>query len=156
PAGERPAHRLTRSAKGESSATFTRDGDILFTSARPDADARKGSADDPQAALWLLPRAGGEARLLAATAGGLGAPLAATAADVVSVAADVLPSADDLEQDAELRKQRKDLKVSAILHAGYPIRHWDHDLGPGQARRFVGQLGDDRVELRALTGPGSQ
>src|SRR5918993_5997554 len=31
--------RLTRSAKGESGAAFTANGDLLFVSARPDADA---------------------------------------------------------------------------------------------------------------------
>ena len=40
PAGEAPARRLTRSAKGESSAVFTRSGDLLFTSARPDPDGQ--------------------------------------------------------------------------------------------------------------------
>jgi hypothetical protein len=30
PAGQRPAHRLTRSPCGESSPTFTADGDLLF------------------------------------------------------------------------------------------------------------------------------
>ena len=36
PAGERPARRLTRSAKGEASAAFLPDGSLLFASARPD------------------------------------------------------------------------------------------------------------------------
>jgi dienelactone hydrolase len=25
---------------------------------------------------------------------------------------------------------RKDAKVSAVLHTGYPVRYWDHDIGP--------------------------
>ncbi len=141
PAGERPARRLTRSAKGESAAVFTSEGDLLFTSARPDPDAPADGKDDPEAALWLLPRAGGEARVIATAPGGIRQPLAAQDAAVVSVAAPVLPSARDLEHDQELRKVRKELKVSAILHAGYPIRHWDSDLGPGEARRFVADLG---------------
>ena len=33
PEGHRPARRLTRSAAGEQSPTFTVDGDLLFTSA---------------------------------------------------------------------------------------------------------------------------
>ena len=40
PTGEKPARRLTRSAKGEASAAFTQDGDLLFTSARPDPDGK--------------------------------------------------------------------------------------------------------------------
>ena len=38
PTGAAPARRLTRSAKGEGSVVFTRGGDLLFTSARPDPD----------------------------------------------------------------------------------------------------------------------
>ncbi|MDQ2709008.1 MAG: S9 family peptidase, partial [Actinomycetota bacterium] len=54
PEGARPARRLTRSAKGESAPAFTADGDLLFTSARPDPHATATTADDPRAALWLL------------------------------------------------------------------------------------------------------
>jgi dipeptidyl aminopeptidase/acylaminoacyl peptidase len=141
PAGEAPARRLTRSTKGESSAVFTRSGDLLFTSARPDPDgAAAGSATEPTSALWLLPAHGGEARVIAAPAGGVSDALTARDTDTVSVAAAVLPSAKDLAQDTELRKARKDQKVSAILHTGYPVRLWDHDLGPDQTRRLVGDL----------------
>ncbi|RUQ18215.1 S9 family peptidase, partial [Micrococcus sp. HSID17245] len=50
PAGERPAHRLTRSREGEAGAQFAADGTLFFTSARPDpAEAEKRSA------LWALP-----------------------------------------------------------------------------------------------------
>ena len=138
PAGEAPARRLTRSTKGESSATFTGAGDVLFTSARPDPDG--GSDDDPKAALWLLPATGGEARVVATAPAGVSGPLAATDAPVVSVAASVLPSARDLAHDAELRSARKDAKVAAILHSAYPVRQWDHDRGPDEAHRFVGDL----------------
>ena len=51
--------RLTRSAKGEAGAAFTPKGDLLFVSARPDADAE---SDDESGQLWLLPADGGEAR----------------------------------------------------------------------------------------------
>ncbi|MFI2361303.1 prolyl oligopeptidase family serine peptidase [Promicromonospora sp. NPDC019610] len=138
PAGEAPARRLTRSAKGESSAVFTRSGDLLFTSARPDPDGK--DADEPRSALWLLPAGGGEARVIASPPSGVSGPLAARDADTVSVGASLLPSAKDLAQDAELRKARKDQKVSAILHTGYPVRLWDHDLGPDEERRLVGDL----------------
>ncbi|MDR7383478.1 prolyl oligopeptidase family serine peptidase [Promicromonospora iranensis] len=138
PAGEEPARRLTRSAKGESSAVFTRSGDLLFASARPDPDGKEGS--EPTPALWLLPAHGGEARVVAAPPGGVSGALTARDADTVSVAASLLPSAKGLAQDAELRKARKDRKVSAILHTGYPVRFWDHDLGPDQVRRLAGDL----------------
>lgn len=158
PTGRRPARRLTRSTKGEASAVFTAGGDLLFTSARPDPDAGK-NGDDPKSALWLLPAAGGEARVVATAPGGLGGPVAARDADVVSVRSSVLPGADDLEADGELRTARKDLKVSAILHTGYPVRHWDHDLGPGQDRRYVASVSDLADEparpLPAAAEPGA-
>ena len=177
PAGERPARRLTRSAKGEAAAAFTAGGDLLFTSARPDPDGSGKSDDQPKAALWLLPAGGGEARVVAAAPGGLSGVLCAREAAVVSVAASVLPSARDLAQDATLRKARTEAKVAAILHSAYPVRDWDHDLGPDQARRYVAGLdgltdepaqplpkpeddaaADDaapgRLTLRQLTGAG--
>lgn len=140
PEGEAPARRLTRSTKGESSAVFTRSGDLLFTSARPDPDGSSKDSAEPTSALWLLPAQGGEARVIAAPPGGVSGALTARAADTVSVAASLLPSAKGLAQDTELRKARKDGKVSAILHTGYPVRFWDHDLGPDQVRRFAGDL----------------
>jgi dipeptidyl aminopeptidase/acylaminoacyl peptidase len=157
PTGERPARRLTRSAKGEAGARFAATGDLLFTSARPDPEAGK-DAGDPKAALWLLP-AGGEARVVATAPGGVGGVLTARDADVVSLTAPVLPSADDLAQDAELRKQRKDLAVDAIWHTGYPVRYWDHDLGPDADRRFafsLADVADGTADLRQLTGAGRE
>ncbi len=120
--------RLTRSAKGEAGAAFTADGDVLFVSERPDGD------DAPEAGqLWLLPAAGGEGRPVTRLAGGVSALAAvAEASDAVVVSADLLPGAATLEDEAALRKKRKDKKVSAILHDSYPVRHWDHDLGPAE------------------------
>ncbi len=126
--------RLTRSAKGEGGIAFTRTGDLLFVSARPDA----GAAELETAQLWVLPSTGGEARPLTRLAGGVGGVLAtAAAADVVALTADLLPGAGTdpaavLDADAELRKARTDKKVRAILHETYPVRYWDHDLGPDQ------------------------
>lgn len=133
--GDAPARRLTRSAKGESSASFTADGRLLFTSARPDPDAE----DDGEAnnALWELPADGGEARLAHSRLGGIDGFLSNISSDVVVVNAGVLPGAHDEDSDQELRKARKDRKVAAILHDGYPVRFWDHDLGPAEPRLFV-------------------
>src|SRR5581483_784792 len=62
PTGRAAPRRLTRSAKGEGNAAFLPDGSIVFTSGRPDPEAKQG---DDGAALGLLPGGGGEARLLA-------------------------------------------------------------------------------------------
>jgi dipeptidyl aminopeptidase/acylaminoacyl peptidase len=164
PAGERPARRLTRSAPGESSPAWAPDGSLLFTSARPDPDAKENG--DPKPSLWSLPPGGGEARPVLMRPGGIaGFAVAADTGDVV-VSAATMRGGSEAEADEERRTKRKDAGVSAILHEAYPVRHWDHDLGPAVPHVFwAGQLppeepagGGEPVELRDLTpdaGPPS-
>ncbi|GAA1503142.1 S9 family peptidase [Sphaerisporangium rubeum] len=128
------AVRLTRSGKGEAGAEFTERGDLLFVSARPDPEAREQG--DETAALWLLPAGGGEARKVAERPGGISGVV--TGGDTVVFVASVLPG--DAATEAERLKARKDAGVGAILHEGYPIRFWDHDLGPGLPRLFAATL----------------
>jgi dipeptidyl aminopeptidase/acylaminoacyl peptidase len=167
-----PARRLTRSAEGEGSPRFLPDGSLLFTSRRPDPgspDRTKDSDGDAGggAALWLLPAGGGEARVVAALPGGITAAETASAAAVVVVGGPVLPAAavgngtgasaaegPGPAGDAELRQERKDAGITAILHESAPVRFWDHDLGPDQPRLFA-------VDLEAAAGvtgrdPGGQ
>ena len=122
-----PARRLTHGTAGESAPVFAHDGDLLFLAKRQTADEPA-----PPPALWRLPATGGEAQLELALAGGVDGAIPATDADVVIVRAALLPSAGDVAEDRRLRALRKDGKVTAILHSGYPVRHWDHDLGPAQ------------------------
>ncbi|MFY7069814.1 S9 family peptidase [Nocardiopsis changdeensis] len=128
-------HRLTRSAKGESSAGFLPDGSVLFTSARPDPDAEP--EEKPKAALWLLPAGGGEARRVASRPGGIGAFTIARDAGLIAFASATLPGSQDGEDEAEARKARADAGVTAILHESLPVRYWDHDLGPDHPRYFA-------------------
>ena len=131
PAGVQPARRITHGAKGESAPQFTAEGDLLFLAARPtDED------DNPPKSLWRLPAAGGEAVEVVALPGGVGGVIAAHEAATAVVASSMLPSAGDVDEDKRLRTVRKENKVSAVLHASYPVRHWDHDLGPEQAHLF--------------------
>lgn len=150
PAGERPARRLTRSAKGESSAVFASTGDLLFTSARPDADAAAPD-DDAPAALWLLPADGAEARVVASRKAGIDGVVVADGAPVVVVPSEVLPSATDDASDERLIGARKDAKVAAILHTQYPVRFWDHDLGPSVPHLFAADL----TTVAAAPGAGA-
>ncbi|MDP9466069.1 MAG: prolyl oligopeptidase family serine peptidase [Actinomycetota bacterium] len=151
PVGERPARRLTRSAKGEGGPVFAPDGSLLFTSARPDPGA--APADDAPAALWLLPSTG-EARVVATRPGGFGPIALAREAGTVVALSDTLPGATDGDSDAARRTARKDAGVDAVLHASYPVRYWDHDLGAGQNRLLAGELAD-AVAWRDLTpAPG--
>jgi dipeptidyl aminopeptidase/acylaminoacyl peptidase len=113
--------RLTRSEKGETAPAFLPDGSLLFVSERPEPDS-----DEDESALWLLPPVG-EARVVARRAGGLGSPVVAKRSGAVVVSGSRLAFSTDAD-DAERRKIRKDRKISAILHSGMPIRHWDHEL----------------------------
>ena len=143
PGGVKQARRITRSAKGEAGAVFAANGDLYFTSARPDPESPEA---DPVNALWILPSDGGEARVALSRAGGIGGVHAAKDADTVVVAASVLAGSTDEDNDEERRKARKDNKVAAILHSGYPVRYWDADLGPAQPRLFAVESG---AELEA-------
>jgi dipeptidyl aminopeptidase/acylaminoacyl peptidase len=125
PAGLRPARRLTRGAKGESTPVFTADGDLLFVAARPTEQDDKAPAS-----LWRLPAAGGEAVEELALPGGVDGVRTARAAAVTVVAAKMLRSSSGVDDDKRRRTVRKENKVSAVLHSGYPVRYWDHDLGP--------------------------
>ncbi len=155
PAGREPARRLTRGPTGESAPAFLPGGDLLFTSARPDPDA-KDQPDDAPAALWLLPRTG-EAHVVGTRPGGLSGPVVARTAGTVVAVSMTMPAAVTAEDDAARRRERRDRKVTAILHAGHPVRHWDADLGPDQPRLLAGTVpADGPVVWRDLTpAPGA-
>src|SRR4051794_17330974 len=131
PDGGRVARRLTRSRQGEKAAAFTPSGDLLFTSGRPDPDAE--DEDEPRSALWLLPAAGGDARVIADPPGGTRGVVVSATGTIVAGSA-MMPSSTGPDADRDARKQRTDTGVSAILHEEYPVRFWDHDLGPDRPR----------------------
>jgi dipeptidyl aminopeptidase/acylaminoacyl peptidase len=160
PAGERSARRLTRSAPGESSPRWAPDGRLLFTSARPDPDASATSGDEPKAALWGLPAGGGEARLVVSRPGGVASFVVAADSGDVVVVADTMTGGSADEDEERRRKERKDAGVTAVLHEHYPVRFWDHDLGPAAPHHFfAGRLPEEAaagavpepVPLRDLT-----
>ncbi len=162
PGGRSQPRRLTRSAAGETGATFLPDGSLLFSSTRrdPDAPPAPETGDDNEVqALWLLPAGGGEARLVASAPGGIGAVRTARDAGTVAWVASLFPGTETLEEDRELGKARSDGGVSAELFDFYPIRYWDHYLGPREPRLFAAPppaTDQDRIEPgRALTpAPG--
>src|SRR5271166_288136 len=149
-AGQREPVRLTRSAEGEASPEFLPDGSLLFASKRPDPEAGKKDAEPSKdnAAVWLLPAVGGEARRIAVPGGGVTGLAGAVRTQAFVYAAAVFPGATDSEQDTARRKARADAGVSAILHEpGGMLRFWDHDLGPESVRLLVpaGSHGGDGV-----------
>lgn len=148
PAGEKHARRITRSAKGEAGAAFASTGDLYFTSARPDPESPD---DEPVSALWQLPADGGEARVVLSRAGGISHVMSARDTGATFVTASVLAGSPDEEADEARRKSRKDNKVSAILHSGYPVRYWDADLGPDQPRIFAVAPGEGKEQGKPAT-----
>ncbi len=143
--GERRAVRKTRSLKGEAASAFLRDGSLVFTSKR-DIPNEGDAPKDSTTALWCLPADGGEAYVLARRDGGWGSVLTNAANDDVLLGVLMFDGVDGDEADAEKRESRSKRKVTAILHDGYPVRYWDHDLGAEHLRirraRVVGEVDD--------------
>lgn len=144
------ARRLTRGLEGEALAGFTNEGDILFTAKRETGD------DDSEQRLFLLPRGGGEARVVSKRHSGFGGLSVARESGHIALVSGVHPHAKDAEDDARIAKEREDKKFTGILHTGYPVRAWDHDLGPTVSQIFVAEPldaedGDAELELRQLT-----
>lgn len=169
--GVHQPRRVTRGATSESVAGFTPEGDLLFTAKRPvppprPGDDVSGGSDDDPPALWLLPRSG-EARCILTRAGGIGGITIASGTGLAVISAPTLSttSIDDPSADDAAVRDRATSKVSAILHDSYPVRYWDHDIGPSSSRLYVADgvrdsataedddtAGDDRLALRDLTG----
>lgn len=141
--GVRQPHQLTRGTTSESMTGFTPEGDLLFTAKRPVPPTRPGDtdsagSDDDPPALWLLPRSG-EARCLLTRAGGIGDIAIASSTGLAVISAPTLPntSIDDPGADDLAARDRAASKVSAILHDSYPVRYWDHDIGPASSRLYL-------------------
>src|SRR4029077_2369994 len=95
-----------------------------------------------------------EARALLSVPGGVRAIAAANGVDGVVIRAHVFPGADGVKGDAEKGKRRKESGVSAILYDTFPIRFWDHDLGPRWSRllRLRNVSAEERPQPEDLTG----
>ena len=99
----------------------------------------------------MLPADGGEARVVLSRAGGISQVMSARDTGATFVTASILAGSRDEEADEERRKSRKDHKVSAILHSGYPVRYWDADLGPDQPRIFAVEPGEEKEPGKPAT-----
>jgi dipeptidyl aminopeptidase/acylaminoacyl peptidase len=152
--GQRPPQRLTRSAPGEAHPAFLPDGRLLFSSRRPDAEAKPDEDSEDRVTLWLLPEAG-EARQVERRGGDVGDVVVARESGHVAFTASTFPGADTVEDDEKRRQERKDAGVTAILHESHPVRYWDHDLGPAESHILFSDpapVGDGRLTtVRDLT-----
>lgn len=140
PLGDRDASRLTWSEKGETGPAFLPNGDLLFVSARPHPDQI-----EEDSALWLLPLTG-EPTVFATTPGGLAGPVVAASSGTIVATGSRLPGSRDPDDDKSAREDRRKKKITAIVHDGFPIRHWDHELDDSEPRLFG--IADGDGELR--------
>ena len=153
-AGQSP-RRLTRGVDGEALAGFTAHGDLLFT-------AKRDTGDDEhtdETTLFLLPRGGGEAFVVARRHGGFASLSIARDSGRIALTSAIHPRAADDEDDRALASERRETKTSAILHTGHPVRYWDHDLGPARDQVLIAEPldptdPDPRLDLRRLTSFG--
>ena len=146
--GAEPARRWTRSIEGESTAAFTADGSLLFTSKRPAPPGKPGDKDESAktAVLWCLPAGGGEAYPLARRSGGWSAIAATRTGGRVLLTADAQVSSTTEADHTRVSEEREERKVSAVLHESYPVRFWDHDLGATDVRLLGVDLGASEAE----------
>ena len=139
---------LTRGAASVGAVAAAEDGTTFFTAKRLGEDGEE--ATDAQ--LWALPRRG-EARELASRPGGFGGLRLAGGRLVAELA--VHTQASDETEHAKLSSQRKDAKVSGVLHAGFPTRRWDHDLGPSRSVLAIAALPEDLDWAEKTPAPGA-
>ena len=118
PAGSRPARRLTRAAKGESSPVFTPDGSSCSCPPAP-TPSPSPATEKEASALWLLPPVG-EARQVYAPRGGVSAVSVARDAGTLAITTAALHGAGVGDEDKARRKAREDAGVTAILHESLP------------------------------------
>src|SRR5699024_6628894 len=112
---------LRRGSCSVGAVAAAEDGTTFFTAKRVGEDGEE--AEDAQ--LWALP-VRGEARELATRPGGFGGLTVAGRHLIAEL--EVHSQAADETEHRELSSRRKDAKVTAALHTGFPTRRWDHDL----------------------------
>ena len=140
--------RLTQVRQGRGGRRLHRRAATCCSSRR--APTRMRDADDESGQLWLLPAGGGEARPVTRLAGGVGArsPPPPRPVTAWSSALSCCPGPTRSKPRRSCAKLRKDKKVSAILHDAYPVRFWDHDLGPAEPHLLAIDAGRARGHHR--------
>ncbi len=137
--GETP-RRITRGDQSVGPAALSENGTIVFAAKRKGEDGK--DAESPS--LWALPD-NGEARKLADHEGGFSR--IEVKGETIVVEFPVHTWAADENDHQEFSSERSDAKVSGILHTGFPVRRWDHDLGPGRQTLAVATLNEAAADF---------
>lgn len=130
--GEKP-RRITRGDQSVGPVALSEDGTIFFAAKRSGEDGK--DAESPS--LWALPD-NGEARKLADHDGGFSR--LEIRGETLVAQFPVHTWASNETEHQEFSRERTDGKVSGILHSGFPLRYWDHDLGPAHETLAVADL----------------
>src|SRR6266511_1009702 len=69
--------------------------------------------------------------------GGIATVRTARRTGTVAFLANLFPGVESLEEDREHGKARENAGVGALLFESYPVRYWDHYLGPREPRLFA-------------------
>ena len=130
----RPARLLTRSTEGESGPRSPGRATLLFLSSRPDPVPATTTTTKRPAALWLLPAARWRAAAVWCGAPAASAPSAspATPGTLVLGSPPRCRPRPTSTADEAATKARKDAGVRRSCTTAYPVRFWDHDIGPAQ------------------------
>ncbi|WP_193071572.1 alpha/beta fold hydrolase [Brevibacterium sp. FME37] len=131
--GEDSPRRITRGDQSIGAAAISEAGTIYFAAKRTGEDGK----DAQSPSLWALPESG-EARKLADHDGGFSRIEVKSQSLIVQFPVHTWAANEDEHQ--EFSEERSESKVSAILHSGFPIRRWDHDLGPGRDTLAIADL----------------
>ena len=137
---------LTRALKGDTLTAIGERGEIYFTSKRTDDRAE----NEEEQALWMLPPHG-EARVILRRPGGISSLV--SAGGKLFIIAPTLQSAKTEDDNSAVSKERRDRGVTAILHEAFPVRYWDHDLGPAYPRLYSAELPEFESEEQLTLTP---
>lgn len=130
--GEVP-RRITRGEVSIGPSALSETGTVIFAAKRRGEDGK--DAESP--GLWELPD-NGEARKLADHDGGF--TRIELKGETLIVEFPVHTWASTESDHQEFSTERSEAKVSGILHTGFPVRRWDHDVGPGHQTLAVAHL----------------
>ena len=139
--------RLTRGKEGDSLLGFSARGDVFFSS-------KRDTSDDAQPQLFMLPFAGGEPVVVAERHGGFSSVSADRSGKRIVMISDAVVGAESAEAEDAVIKARREHKVSGILHEGFPVRSWDHDIAPTRPQVFVADavgLESEQLQFEQLT-----
>jgi len=143
PTGREPARPVAGSVAGDFAPAWAHDGRLLLLSGRPDdSEPEQKPEQKPEARadecvrLWALSEQG-DATVVARHPGGISGFAAAAGSAAVGYTAALRPGASDAAAHAQLRRERQEAGVSAVLYEAGPVRLAAGESAAEQPHTFV-------------------